>query len=64
MKVRLFTPVHASTNQAVRWLYVMTFGAGLVEGDNVLLEVNVSDNCAALLTSTSSTKVRNSIFYI
>jgi urease accessory protein UreH len=56
-KVRLFAPVHASTCQEVQWLYMMIFGAGLVVGDEVNMNIKVEDGCAALLTSTSSTKV-------
>ena len=40
-----------------QWLYVITFGGGLVEGDNISLDVKVGEHCTVVVTTQASTKV-------
>lgn len=40
-----------------QWLYIITFGGGLVEGDNVAVDVKVGENCTVVVTTQASTKV-------
>jgi len=40
-----------------QWLYIITFGGGLVEGDNVAVDVKVEEQCTVVVTTQASTKV-------
>ncbi|RUS70764.1 hypothetical protein EGW08_021466 [Elysia chlorotica] len=40
-----------------RWIYPLTFGGGLVGGDNVEASVVVGERCACVITTQESTKV-------
>ncbi len=50
------TPELASRS-ACRWLYPVTYGGGLVEGDRIEYSVTVGPRCGALITTHSTTKV-------
>ena len=50
-------PGCASSIPSSQWLYVITFGGGLVEGDNVSLDVKVGEHCTVVVTTQASTKV-------
>jgi urease accessory protein len=50
-------PAYASNNNCI-WVYPITFGGGLVGGDNIQMNFHVKKQCAALLTGQESTKVQ------
>ena len=56
-QLKLLTPSRASTVSSCQWLYIITFGGGLVEGDNVAVDIKVGENCTAVATTQASTKV-------
>lgn len=58
--LKLLVPGFASSVPCCQWLYVITFGGGLVEGDNVSLDVKVGEHCTVVVTTQASTKVYNS----
>ncbi|KAJ7393482.1 hypothetical protein OS493_006464 [Desmophyllum pertusum] len=58
--LKLLVPGFASSVPSCQWLYVITFGGGLVEGDNVSLDVKVGEQCTVVVTTQASTKVYNS----
>ncbi|XP_068700471.1 uncharacterized protein [Montipora foliosa] len=58
--LKLLVPSQASTVPSCKWLYIITFGGGLVEGDNVTVDVKVLENCTVVVTTQASTKVYNS----
>ena len=45
------------TTSACQWLYVICYGGGLVQGDDVTLTVQVDQSAAVLVTTQSATKV-------
>ncbi|PWN44094.1 UreD-domain-containing protein, partial [Ceraceosorus guamensis] len=47
----------ASRPKAVAALYVVSYGGGLVSGDEVLLDVDVGQGCALIMLTQGSTKV-------
>ena len=56
LQLKLMIPAYASNNHC-QWVYSINYGGGLVSGDEVSLEIEVEEGCAALLTSQGSTKV-------
>ena len=46
-----------------QWLYIITFGGGLVEGDNVAVDVKVGENCTVVVTTQATTKVTETTWY-
>ncbi|XP_013416227.1 urease accessory protein D [Lingula anatina] len=54
--LKLLLPEHASASQC-KWLYAISYGGGLVGGDQVNLEVCVEEGIAVMMTTQSSTKV-------
>ncbi|KAI0216875.1 Urease accessory protein D [Lamellibrachia satsuma] len=54
--LKLMIPALASSSNC-QWLYPITFGGGLVEGDDITLEVEAGPDCSVLVTTQSSTKV-------
>lgn len=58
--LKLLVPSQASAAPSCLWLYVITFGGGLVEGDNVSVDLNIGENCTVVVTTQASTKVYNS----
>jgi urease accessory protein len=55
--LRLLTP---RRTEPAAWVYASSFGGGLVDGDDVELDVEVGDDAVALLTTQASTKVYRS----
>ena len=47
----------ASSVPSCQWLYIITFGGGLVEGDNVCVDVKVGELSTVVVTTQASTKV-------
>lgn len=47
-----------------QWLYIITFGGGLVEGDNVGVDVKVGEDCTVVVTTQAATKVTDTTQYI
>ena len=47
-----------------QWVYFMSYGGGLVEGDQLQLELDVGEQCCTLLTTQASTKVTINAFLI
>ncbi|EPS69074.1 hypothetical protein M569_05694, partial [Genlisea aurea] len=43
------------------WIYLLTYGGGIVSGDSIAYDVSVGDGCTAVLTTQSSTKVYKSV---
>ena len=62
-QLKLLCPALASSSNC-QWLYPITFGGGLVEGDNITLEVETGPGCCVLVTTQSSTKVGTNIIWI
>ena len=60
-QLKLLVPGHASSVSSCQWLYIITFGGGLVEGDNVSVDVKVGEHCTVVVTTQASTKVCNFI---
>lgn len=56
-QLKLLTPSRASAVPSCQWLYIITFGGGLVEGDNVAVDIKVGENCTVVATTQASTKV-------
>ena len=55
--LRLLTP---RNHGRAAWIYMSTFGGGLVDGDRIHLDVEVSEGAAAFLATQASTKVYRS----
>ena len=52
-------PEYASSDpKNCPWLYVITYGGGMVEGDRIGLNIDVGKNCSVVVTTQTSTKVR------
>jgi urease accessory protein len=51
--LRLLSPANAGP---AAWIYTSSFGGGLVDGDDLRLEVEVDDGATALLATQASTK--------
>ena len=60
--MKFLVPTQASTVPSCQWLYIITFGGGLVEGDNVAVDIKVSENCTIVVTTQASTKVYPRVF--
>ncbi|KAI3407250.1 uncharacterized protein J3R85_021154, partial [Psidium guajava] len=43
------------------WIYALTFGGGIVSGDDISCKLEIGDGCTAVLTTQSSTKVYKSL---
>ena len=56
-QLKLLVPGHASSVSSCQWLYLITFGGGLVEGDNVSVDVKVGEHSTVVVTTQASTKV-------
>ncbi|XP_071953828.1 uncharacterized protein [Antedon mediterranea] len=54
--LKLLVPKFGSTNNCV-WVYIISFGGGLVEGDKLQCNVEIGAECASVITTQSSTKV-------
>ncbi|XP_033119630.1 urease accessory protein D-like isoform X2 [Anneissia japonica] len=54
--LKLMIPKFASTNNCV-WVYFISFGGGLVEGDKLQFSVEIGTECCSVITTQSSTKV-------
>ncbi|XP_064983394.1 urease accessory protein D-like isoform X2 [Musa acuminata AAA Group] len=52
--------VGSSKSDAV-WIYALSYGGGIVSGDQISLEISVGDGCTAALTTQASTKVYKSV---
>lgn len=57
--LKLMLPTHASSSNC-QWVYSINYGGGIVSGDNVVVQVDVKDNCCVMLTTQASTKVYHS----
>ncbi|CAH1775969.1 unnamed protein product [Owenia fusiformis] len=57
--LKVLIPDHAGCTNCA-WIYPITYGGGLVSGDEISLEVQVKPFCAALITTQASTKVYHS----
>lgn len=55
--LRLLTP---SNHGHAAWIYTSTFGGGLVDGDDVRLDIEVGEEASAYVSSQASTKVYRS----
>jgi urease accessory protein len=55
--LRLLTPAN---HGHAAWIYTSTYGGGLVDGDDVALDVHVGRDAAAFLSTQASTKVYRS----
>ena len=62
-QLKLLTPSRASAVPSSQWLYIITFGGGLVEGDNVAVDIKVGENCTVVATTQASTKVSAKLSY-
>ena len=60
-QLKFLVPSQASTVPSCQWLYIITFGGGLVEGVNVAVDIKVSENCTIVVTTQASTKVSQSV---
>ncbi len=60
LQLKLMVPELASQSPC-RWLYPVTYGGGLVEGDAIDYTVNVAPRCGVLVTTQSATKVSYSM---
>ena len=56
-------PQYCSSSMC-QWVYFMSYGGGLVEGDQLQLELDVGEQCCTLLTTQASTKVTINAFLI
>lgn len=56
--LKIIVPMHASQSNC-KWIYFITYGGGLVQGDQVQISMELTENCCVLVTSQSSTKVYN-----
>ncbi len=56
LQFKLMVPQYASSNYC-QWVYGINYGGGLVSGDEISLQIDVEEGCAALLTTQGSTKV-------
>ena len=56
-QLKLLIASRASSVPSCQWLYVITFGGGLVEGDNVCVDVKVGELSTVVVTTQASTKV-------
>ncbi|ELT97296.1 hypothetical protein CAPTEDRAFT_223530 [Capitella teleta] len=54
--LKLMVPRFASSTQC-KWIYPISFGGGLVEGDCIDVSLSVGDECVAVYTTQASTKV-------
>ncbi|KAI4351145.1 hypothetical protein L6164_005528 [Bauhinia variegata] len=52
--------VGSSKTDAV-WIYMLTYGGGVVSGDRISCKLSVGDACTAVLTTQASTKVYKSM---
>ncbi|XP_009419526.3 urease accessory protein D isoform X2 [Musa acuminata AAA Group] len=52
--------VGSSKSDAV-WIYALSYGGGIVSGDQISLDISVGDGCTAALTTQASTKVYKSV---
>lgn len=55
--LRLLTPRNVGR---AAWIYTSSFGGGLVDGDDLILDVDVEDQATAFLATQASTKVYRS----
>ena len=62
-QLKLLVPSRASAVPSCQWLYIVTFGGGLVEGDNVAVDIKVGENCTVVATTQASTKVCTKLSY-
>lgn len=62
-QLKFLVPGFASSVPTCQWLYIITFGGGLVEGDNVAVDVKVGENCTVVVTTQASTKVTETTQY-
>lgn len=62
-QLKLLVPGLASSVPTCQWLYIITFGGGLVEGDNVAVDVKVGEHCTVVVTTQASTKVTDTTQY-
>ncbi|TYI49687.1 hypothetical protein E1A91_D12G051900v1 [Gossypium mustelinum] len=60
--LKFITPrkMGSSITDAV-WIYSLTYGGGIVSGDSISVEFTIGDDCTAVLTTQSSTKVYKSL---
>ncbi|XP_019637471.1 PREDICTED: urease accessory protein D-like [Branchiostoma belcheri] len=55
--LKLLLPQNVSETKTCQWLYVITFGGGLVAGDNIQLDIELAEECTVVVTTQASTKV-------
>jgi urease accessory protein len=55
--LRLLTPAN---HGHAAWVYTSSYGGGLVDGDHVVIDVNVAPGAAAFMSTQASTKVYRS----
>ena len=53
--------VTASSEVDVAWVYVVTFGGGLVAGDVIPMQLTVGENATLAVASQASTKVGSTV---
>ncbi|XP_077998412.1 uncharacterized protein LOC144451446 [Glandiceps talaboti] len=57
--LKLMVPEHASSSNA-KWLYVISYGGGLVAGDSIHLNITIGTGCCVVMTTQGSTKIYES----
>ncbi|KAF7820428.1 urease accessory protein D isoform X1 [Senna tora] len=60
LKFIIPTKVGSSKIDAV-WVYMLTYGGGIVSGDRILCKLSVGNDCTTVLTTQASTKVYKSL---
>ncbi|XP_037446155.1 urease accessory protein D-like [Triticum dicoccoides] len=60
LKIIVPSKVGPASSGAV-WLYVLTYGGGIVSGDKISCAVTVGDGCTAAMTTQASTKVYKAV---
>ncbi|XP_002990307.2 urease accessory protein D [Selaginella moellendorffii] len=60
LKLVLPSKVACSGIDAV-WVYLVTYGGGIVSGDSISCKVSVGDHCTLVLTTQSSTKIYKAV---
>ncbi|KAJ3679283.1 hypothetical protein LUZ60_017294 [Juncus effusus] len=60
LKIILPKKVGSSQIDAV-WIYLLSYGGGIVSGDKISCKISVADGCTAAITTQASTKVYKSV---
>eukprot|EP00850_Spirogloea_muscicola_P002336 SM000009S23465 [mRNA] locus=s9:143298:145334:- [translate_table: standard] len=51
----------AENNIDAVWIYMLTYGGGILSGDLVTLSLDIADNCTVVMTTQASTKIYRSV---